>query len=147
MSTRLIPLSTSDPAPIITVQRPVILIGRHPDCDVRINQPQISRRHCCLAQSYDRLLIRDLGSRNGVRVNGRVVSEARLEVGDEIAISHLIFRVESEVAASTPAPRPVTAAPAPASAGAPLMAILDDEADVEDAEPVIELVPLDGDGA
>lgn len=144
MSARLIPLSDSDRAPIITVQRPVILIGRHPDCDVRINQPQISRRHCCLAQSYDRLLIRDLGSRNGVRVNGRIVSEARLEAGDEIAIAHLIFRLESEVVAVTPAP-PV--APAPQAAPPPLVAILDDEGDVEDAEAVIELVPLDGDGA
>ena len=65
-------------APLIVLQRPVLLIGRHLECDVRINSPKVSRRHCCLAMAYDRVLIRDLGSRNGVRVNGRVVDESRL---------------------------------------------------------------------
>jgi pSer/pThr/pTyr-binding forkhead associated (FHA) protein len=94
MSARLVPLLSGGAAPIIPLQRPVVLVGRHPDCDVRIDLPQISRRHCCLAQAYERLLIRDLGSRHGVRVNGRVVAEERLRPGDEVAIGHLIFRLE-----------------------------------------------------
>jgi pSer/pThr/pTyr-binding forkhead associated (FHA) protein len=94
MSVRLAPL-TSRGAPPIPLERPVILIGRHPDCDVPLNLPQISRRHCCLAQASERLLIRDLGSRNGVRVNGRRVDEAQLQPGDEVAIAHLIYRLES----------------------------------------------------
>ena len=111
MSARLIPLTPST-APTIPVQRPVVLIGRHPECDVRINLPKISRRHCCIAQVYDRLLIRDLGSRNGLRVNGRLVEEVQLQAGDEIAIGPLIYRIEADRSALV-APAPVTALPLP----------------------------------
>jgi pSer/pThr/pTyr-binding forkhead associated (FHA) protein len=94
MSFRLIPLIRGS-APVIVLQRPVLLIGRHLECDVRINSPKVSRRHCCLAMAYDRVLIRDLGSRNGVRVNGRSVDESRLYGGDELAIGPIIFRLET----------------------------------------------------
>jgi pSer/pThr/pTyr-binding forkhead associated (FHA) protein len=96
MSFRLIPLIKGS-APLIVLQRPVLLIGRHADCDVRIDSPKISRRHCCLAMAYDRVLVRDLGSRNGVRVNGRAVDESRLQNGDELAIGAILFRLQSEV--------------------------------------------------
>ena len=69
MSFRIVPLVKGS-APLIALYRPVLLIGRHPECDVRIESPKVSRRHCCVATAYDRVLIRDLGSRNGVRVNG-----------------------------------------------------------------------------
>ena len=107
MSARLFPLK-SPGAPIILLQRPVLLVGRHPECDVRIDLPKVSRRHCCLALAYERVVIRDLGSRNGLRVNGRIVEEAQLSHGDEVAIGPLIFRVEDPetVAASAPAPPP-----------------------------------------
>jgi pSer/pThr/pTyr-binding forkhead associated (FHA) protein len=93
MSARLVPL-TPGRAPTISLQRPVLLIGRHPECDVRLDQPKISRRHCCLALAYDRIVIRDLGSRNGLRVNGRIVDEVQLQAGDEVAIGPLLYRVE-----------------------------------------------------
>ena len=94
MSFRLIPLIRGT-APLIVLHRPVLLIGRHLECDVRINSPKVSRRHCCLAMAYDRVLIRDLGSRNGVRVNGRPVEESRLYDGDELAIGPILFRLEA----------------------------------------------------
>ena len=114
MPARLVPL-TPGAAPAIAVHRPVLLIGRHPECDVRIDLPKISRRHCCLAQVYDRLVIRDLGSRNGLRVNGRLVDEAQLRSGDELAIGPLIYRIEADA----PAPTPSLPAPSPAKALTP----------------------------
>ena len=60
MSAQLIPIHAG-PSPAIPVARPVILVGRHPDCDCRIDVPQVSRRHCCLAMAYDRLVIPHLG--------------------------------------------------------------------------------------
>ena len=93
MSFKLTPLVQRSGPPIM-VQRPVLLIGRHPECDLRLDLPKISRRHCCLASAYDRVLIRDLGSRNGVRVNGRLVEETQLFRGDEVAIGPLLYRVE-----------------------------------------------------
>ncbi|WZO95768.1 FHA domain-containing protein [Isosphaeraceae bacterium EP7] len=111
MPARLVPL-TPGPAPLVILQRPVMLVGRHPDCDVRIDSPKVSRRHCCLALAYDRTLIRDLGSRNGVRVNGRLVEEAQLLHGDEVAIGPWIYRVE-DLAIIEPAPARKTAPPPP----------------------------------
>lgn len=138
MSARLVPLNDQD-APPIMVQRPVMLIGRHPECDIRIDREQISRRHCCLAQAYDRVLIRDLGSRNGVRVNGRMVVESRLVPGDEVAIAHLIYRLEADPArppahpasggqagSARPAP-PNTLPPAPPGASDDDLIPLDDD--------------------
>jgi pSer/pThr/pTyr-binding forkhead associated (FHA) protein len=98
-------------APVVTLQRPVVLVGRHPECDVRIDLPQVSRRHCCIALAYDRLLVRDLGSRNGLRVNGHRVEEAQLRPGDEVAIAHVIFKLEEFAAQAPPPARP---APQPA---------------------------------
>jgi predicted component of type VI protein secretion system len=116
MPARLVPL-TPGAAPAIPLQRPVLLIGRHPECDVRIDLPKISRRHCCLALAYDRMMIRDLGSRNGLRVNGLVVDEARLYPGDEVAIGPILYRVEDDAPPPPPAPKGANrpAAPAPAA--------------------------------
>ncbi len=136
MSARFVPLTSGVAAPIIALQRPVLLVGRHPDCDVRIDLPEISRRHCCLAQAYDRLLIRDLGSRNGVRVNGRLVSEVQLVAGDEIAIAQVLYRLEAEPAPAAPS-RPPAAATSPPPASPGLSKFTDEDDDV--------LVPLDDD--
>ena len=106
MSARLVPLSLGPAAPVISLQRPVLLVGRHVECDVRIDAPQISRRHCCLATASDRVMIRDLGSRNGVRVNGRVVDESILRPGDEVAIAQFLYRLEDQSPPPSPPPPP-----------------------------------------
>ncbi len=100
MPAQLVPINAGS-APVVLISRPVILIGRHLECDVRIDSPQVSRRHCCLAMAYDRLVIRDLGSSNGVRVNGQIVDEAHLNLGDEVAIAHFVYRLVGDV----PVPR------------------------------------------
>jgi pSer/pThr/pTyr-binding forkhead associated (FHA) protein len=135
MSARLVPL-TQGTAPIIPLQRPVLLIGRHPECDVRIDLPRISRRHCCLALAYERVMIRDLGSRNGVRLNGLLVEEAQLRGGDEVAIGPIIFRVEVETPPPPPPP-PVAKRPAKAApTKPPSLPSLSNDADDD-------LIPLD----
>jgi predicted component of type VI protein secretion system len=121
MTYQLIPIDKGNRQPI-PLQRPVLLIGRHPECDIRIELPKISRRHCCVAIAYDRVIIRDLGSRNGVRVNGEIVDESRLVEGDEVAIGPLIYRLVGEAvqpaAPPRPAPLPLRHPPEPAlSAG------------------------------
>lgn len=87
-------LHDSERSPI-ELKRSVLLIGRHPECDVRINLKSISRRHCCLAQVNDIMIVRDLGSRHGVWVNGQRVDEKVLNEGDEIAIGPMIFKVRA----------------------------------------------------
>jgi len=104
MSAQLVPLTVRT-APTISLLKPVLLVGRHAECDVRIDFPQISRRHCCVALADDRVLIRDLGSRNGLRVNGRLIDEARIYPGDEVAIGPLLYRYEVEGQANAHRPR------------------------------------------
>lgn len=93
MPARLVPLVSGLIRPI-PLERPVLLIGRHLECDAQLPHSRISRRHCCVAQVADRLVIRDLGSRSGVRVNGVLIDEAALEHGDEVAIGPILFRLE-----------------------------------------------------
>jgi predicted component of type VI protein secretion system len=131
MSVQLVPISAGS-APLVMISRPVILIGRHPECDVRIDSPQVSRRHCCVALAYERLTIRDLGSRNGVRVNGRIVDEAQLKSGDEIAIGPFLYRLDG---LEPPAPR---AGDARAAAVVPLSSTFPPIIDLED-----DFIPLD----
>jgi pSer/pThr/pTyr-binding forkhead associated (FHA) protein len=141
MSFQLVPIDKGSSL-AIPLQRPVVLIGRHPECDVRIDLPKISRRHCCLALAYDRVLIRDLGSRNGLRVNGRLVEEARLQIGDEVAIGPIILRLETEDVAPIPTlpPSPNASATAPGLAGSVSQPVsappLPDDSE-------IDLIPLD----
>jgi hypothetical protein len=67
--------------------KPLILIGRTDDCDVRIESQAVSRRHAELTCREDGVWeIRDLGSLNCVLVNNRPVESARVSEGDEILI-------------------------------------------------------------
>ena len=79
--------------PSILLDKPILLVGRHPECDIQIQSRKVSRRHCCIAQVGEDLLVRDLGSTNGVRVNGVRVVEGRLKVGDELTIGNNRYQV------------------------------------------------------
>ena len=66
--------------------------GRDPGCDVSDGDPRLSRRHAEFVATAAGLIVRDLDSRNGVRVNGRRVREASLSPGDLVEIAHLAVR-------------------------------------------------------
>src|SRR5205085_9900445 len=80
--------------PSILLDTPILLLGRHPECDIQIDSRKISRRHCCIAQVSDYLVVRDLGSTNGIRINGVRVVEGRLQEGDELTIGHNRYTVQ-----------------------------------------------------
>lgn len=77
----------------IVLDKPILLIGRHPDCDVILkNSAKISRKHCCVALVDNHFVVRDLDSMNGVWVNGeRVDHSTNLRNGDELMIGDLPF--------------------------------------------------------
>jgi pSer/pThr/pTyr-binding forkhead associated (FHA) protein len=133
MSARLVPINPKAAEPVL-VQRPVMLVGRHPDCDVRLDLPAVSRRHCCLALAYERLVIRDLGSRHGVLVNGLVVDETELHQGDEIAIGPVLFRVDG-LEAPQPVVPPQAPEPLPKPSSLPSLP-------VDPNDPDLDLLPL-----
>src|SRR6266498_3072236 len=80
--------------PNILLDKPILLLGRHPECDVQVESRKISRRHCCIAQVDDHLVVRDLNSTNGIRVNGERVQEAILKPGDELTLGNQRYRLE-----------------------------------------------------
>ncbi len=73
----------------------VVTIGRLPECEVKLDDPNVSRRHAELTPSGDSFLLRDLGSTNGTKVNGIRVVERQLEDGDEIMIGNTRLRFEA----------------------------------------------------
>src|SRR5436309_6868308 len=77
----------------ILIDKPIILIGRCQECDIQIPSRKISRRHCCIAQVDDHLVVRDLCSTNGIRVNGVRVNVGTLKSGDEFTIGNFRYQV------------------------------------------------------
>jgi len=68
------------------------VIGRHPQCDLRGDSLRLSRHHASAAMEPDgSLLIRDLGSTNGTRVNGQRVMSARIRPGDEVQLGGAVW--------------------------------------------------------
>jgi pSer/pThr/pTyr-binding forkhead associated (FHA) protein len=77
----------------ILLDKPILLLGRDPECDIQLESPKISRRHCCIAQVGESLVVRDLGSTNGIRINGVRVLEGYLKGGDELTIGNQRYQV------------------------------------------------------
>jgi FHA domain len=71
-----------------------LTLGRSRDCDCVLAEPSVSRRHAELRRHGDRWLLRDLGSRNGTRVNGvRLLDEAEVGPGDRVSFGDAGFRL------------------------------------------------------
>jgi pSer/pThr/pTyr-binding forkhead associated (FHA) protein len=85
-------LSLTD-GPSIQIDKPILLFGRHEECDIQLNSKKVSRRHCVVAQVNDYLVVRDLGSTNGVRINGQRVAEGKLVPGDELQVGNFKYQV------------------------------------------------------
>jgi pSer/pThr/pTyr-binding forkhead associated (FHA) protein len=79
--------------PDIPVDSPLILIGRHPQCDARLDSDWVSLRHCVLTEEAGEVFLRDLVSTNGTWINGRRVERGRLRQGDEMMIAHIRYRL------------------------------------------------------
>jgi pSer/pThr/pTyr-binding forkhead associated (FHA) protein len=90
-------LSLTD-GPSILIDKPILLFGRHQECDVLLNSKKISRKHCALAQVEGYLVIRDLGSTNGIKINGERMNEGRLYPGDELQIGNFKYQVCGDIA-------------------------------------------------
>jgi predicted component of type VI protein secretion system len=114
--------------PNILLDKPILLFGRNPECDIQIDSRKVSRRHCCIAQVHDYLVVRDLGSTNGVRINGVRVTEGRLRSGDELTIGNHRYQVRWDPAEARPSrPAPIVAEPEPPRGTAALSSDDDDE--------------------
>jgi hypothetical protein len=77
---------------------PVTVIGRAPECDLRLDDPGVSRRHAELRYVDGAIELVDLGSTNGVTVNGKPADRVALRDGDrlDVASTTLIFRRDED---------------------------------------------------
>jgi adenylate cyclase len=87
----LIPVGGGDTIPLI---RDVLTLGRRESCDICLRLPNVSGRHCELSYREGFWWIRDLGSTNGIKVNGMRVPKKLLQPGDTITIAKRNWTIE-----------------------------------------------------
>jgi hypothetical protein len=75
-----------------------VVIGRSRDCDIQLSDANVSRRHAELRQEGASYWIVDLGSTNGMEVNGKRVKRAKLRDGDTITLGSTELTFERETA-------------------------------------------------
>jgi FhaA, N-terminal domain/FHA domain len=73
-----------------------VVIGRSRDCDIQLNDANVSRRHAELRQEGASYWVVDLGSTNGMEVNGKRVKRAKLRDGDTITLGSTEITFERE---------------------------------------------------
>jgi len=91
MRARLVSLDGGSPVDLV---KDLTLLGRDDDADVKLDHKSISKLHCVIVKTDGLLLVRDLGSTNGTRVNGQRVRRAALLPNDTLAIANLKFTVK-----------------------------------------------------
>jgi pSer/pThr/pTyr-binding forkhead associated (FHA) protein len=95
MSRRLIVSGGSRPMELMLVD--TLVVGRDPACEISdATDPLLSRRHAAFIAGARDASVRDLGSRNGILVNGVKTPEAQLRSGDVVQIGHLQVRYVDE---------------------------------------------------
>ena len=72
-----------------------ISVGRAPDCDLVLADPTVSKRHLELRRQGADVVVADLGSTNGTRVNGAGIQTRALADGDEIRLGATVLRYEA----------------------------------------------------
>src|SRR4051812_37196619 len=90
MRARLVSL---DGGPSINLVKDLTLCGRDEDADVRLDHKSVSKLHCVLVKTDGLILVRDLGSTNGTRVNGQRVRRAALLPKDTLSIANMKYTV------------------------------------------------------
>src|SRR3984957_6113800 len=90
MRAQLVPLDGSPPIDIV---KDLVVVGRKEECDLRLDHKSVSKMHCVIVKTDGLLLLRDLGSTNGTRVNGQRVRRAALLPNDHLTIANYKFRV------------------------------------------------------
>jgi len=86
----LIPDGGGDPIPLL---REKLTVGRRESCDIVLRFPNISSKHCELMIQSGYWFVRDLNSRNGVKVDGTRVQRKRLDPGCNLAIAKHTYEI------------------------------------------------------
>jgi pSer/pThr/pTyr-binding forkhead associated (FHA) protein len=72
-----------------------VSVGRKPDCNIVLADPNVSRKHAEIRPHGDGFILIDLGSTNGTKVNGVKIDQHPLRDGDEISFGNTRIRFEA----------------------------------------------------
>lgn len=98
----LIPCGGGDPIPLL---KPAVVIGRRDRCDITLAFPNISSQHCELVLKNGYWEIRDLNSRNGIKVNDERCDSKWLMPGDVVSIAKHRYEIQYEPDGAAPPPQ------------------------------------------
>lgn len=127
MDVTLVLVRDSGKTTAVPMKRARMVIGRKPECEIRIPRPEVSREHCEIRVDGGRLLVRDLGSSNGTLIDGKRISgETAVPAGSVLTIGPATFVIQIDGQPATidaaaalrrgaAAPAAVAASPAPAA--------------------------------
>ena len=90
---RLVLVSGAAVGQVFRLDRDRVVLGRGPGVDLAFVDPEMSRHHAALEISGDGLRIRDLGSTNGVALNGKRIQVADVKHGDRLVIGAQEFQL------------------------------------------------------
>jgi hypothetical protein len=77
---------------LVSLDRPILHIGRSPSADIVLDDATVSRRHAVVALQDGETVLLDDRSRHGVVVNGERVQRAVLHNGDTIHLGGVVMR-------------------------------------------------------
>lgn len=87
-------LVSDDKRTVLSGER--FVIGRGRDCDLVLDDPNVSRRHAQLRQEEGAWTVEDLGSTNGIKLNGQRSQGGLLKPGDELTLGLTRLKFEQE---------------------------------------------------
>src|SRR5262245_47321385 len=97
---------------VVPFVRDEITIGRQEGNTIRLTERNVSRRHARLLRQNGHILVEDLGSYNGIRINGdRIQGQVQVNDGDLIQIGDYDLAVQREGTEVAPHPAPPPTAP------------------------------------
>jgi adenylate cyclase len=86
----LLPVGGGDPIPLLKKN---LLVGRRESCDIVLRFSNVSAHHCQLTLNAGYWHVRDMQSRNGVKINGIRVTDKRVDPGDILSIAKHSYEV------------------------------------------------------
>ncbi|RMG36969.1 MAG: FHA domain-containing protein [Planctomycetota bacterium] len=98
---QLVPCGGGDPIPLL---KPKLLVGRRSQCDIALRFPNVSSHHCELEFKDGYWFVRDLNSRNGIKVNGVRCDQKWLLPGDILSIARHKYEIQYTPQSDAPPP-------------------------------------------
>lgn len=89
----LVPVGGGDPIPLLKDR---LILGRREGCDIVLNFSNISGQHCRMTLEQGYWFVKDLGSRNGTKVDGKSIVRKRLDPKCRISFAKHEYKVEYE---------------------------------------------------